>query len=77
MRIGRTQDEEQTLSVVEYFIGQGVVLVVAGLGFASAHRGIGKVHSLVNNQLDRQLRYNADLARALTDAGITVPDQGD
>lgn len=36
---------------------------------------ISDVHALVNNQLDRQLIYNQQLAAALTSAGVAVPPQ--
>lgn len=36
---------------------------------------VGDVHALVNNQLDRQLTYNQQLAAALTSAGVAVPPQ--
>ena len=59
----------------EYLVGQGVILAVALLGFFSTHRGVTKVHRLVNNQLDRQLLYNQQLAAALTRGGLAVPPQ--
>jgi hypothetical protein len=55
--------------------GQAVILAAAVLGFWSTRRGVTKVHHLVNNQLDRQLRYNQELAATLTRAGIDVPPQ--
>jgi hypothetical protein len=58
-------------------LGQGVILAVAVLGFLSTRRGVIKVHKLVNNQLDRQLRYNQELAATLTRAGVAVPPQED
>jgi hypothetical protein len=36
---------------------------------------VAGVHTLVNNQLDRQLQYNGQLAAALTAAGQDVPQQ--
>jgi uncharacterized iron-regulated membrane protein len=36
---------------------------------------VSDVHTLVNNQLDRQLTYNQQLAAALTGAGVAVPQQ--
>lgn len=36
---------------------------------------VSDVHTLVNNQLDRQLTYNQQLAAALTGAGVAVPEQ--
>jgi hypothetical protein len=56
-------------------LGQGVILAVAVLGFLSTRRGVTKVHKLVNNQLDRQLTYNQQLAATLTKAGVPVPPQ--
>jgi len=56
-------------------LGQGVILAVAILGFLSTRRGVTKVHKLVNNQLDRQLTYNQQLAATLTKAGVPVPPQ--
>jgi hypothetical protein len=55
--------------------GQAVVLVGAVLGYLATRRKVEKVHRLVNNQLDRQLRYNQQLAEAMRKAGIQVPPQ--
>lgn len=64
--------------------GQAVILVSAVLGYLSARRKISgvdsklsNVHALVNNQLDRQLRYNGQLAATLTENGVPVPQQED
>jgi hypothetical protein len=55
--------------------GQVVILAAAVIGFWSTRRGVVKVHKLVNNQLDRQLRYNQELAATLVRAGVPVPPQ--
>jgi hypothetical protein len=56
-------------------VSDAVVLAAAVLGYLSTRRKVGEVHSLVNNQLDRQLTYNGKLAAALTAAGEPVPEQ--
>jgi hypothetical protein len=56
-------------------LGQVVIVVVAVLGWLSTRRKVTEVHMLVNNQLDRQLKYNQELAAALTLAGVAVPPQ--
>jgi hypothetical protein len=38
---------------------------------------VAQVHTLVNNQLDQQLRRNDQLTRALTAGGVTVPSVAD
>ena len=58
----------------------GLVTAVTGLLALFRRQGqlgtqVGQVHALVNNQLDRQLTYNQQLAAALTAAGVTVPQQ--
>jgi hypothetical protein len=65
------------MSVWVTVLGQGVILAVAVLGFLSTRQGVRKVHKLVNNQLDRQLLYNQQLAATLTKAGVPVPPQED
>jgi hypothetical protein len=71
----------------EYLTGQGVIVIGLVLGFLSNRRGVQNVksdvhdvrtdvagvHTLVNNQLDRQLDRNAQLTRTLTGAGVDVP----
>jgi hypothetical protein len=63
-------------------VSSATALIVALTGLITAIGGIlallvqvRRVHQLVNNQLDRQLSYNGQLARALTSAGIPVPRQ--
>jgi hypothetical protein len=63
-------------------LGQAVILIVAVLGYLSTRAKVQKVHvlaekteKLVNNQLDRQLLYNQQLAATLTEAGVVVPPQ--
>ena len=51
----------------------GVIALFRRVGGVSAR--VGEVHTLVNNQLDRQLRYSQELTAALTRAGVTVPEQ--
>ena len=65
---------------LEYIIGQAVVLILGILGYLASRRAtagvksdVKDVHSLVNNQLDRQLDRNAQLTRTLTGAGVDVP----
>jgi sensor domain CHASE-containing protein len=65
---------------LDYIIGQAVVLILGVLGYLSNRRAtagvksdVKDVHSLVNNQLDRQLDRNAQLTRTLTGAGVDVP----
>jgi hypothetical protein len=62
--------------------GQAVTLIAAILGYLSTrnkvHRvdsKVSDVHKLVNNQLDRQLKYNGQLAATLTASGVPVPAQ--
>jgi hypothetical protein len=55
--------------------GQVVILAAAVIGYLATRRSVKGVHRLVNNQLDRQLRYNQELAAALTLAGVAVPPQ--
>lgn len=62
--------------------GQLVILIAAVLGYLSTRKKVGDVHGLaqkteklVNNQLDRQLRYNGQLAAALRVSGVPVPEQ--
>jgi hypothetical protein len=55
--------------------GQAVILAAAVIGYLATRRSVTKVHKLVNNQLDRQLRYNQELAAALVRAGLPVPPQ--
>ena len=50
-------------------------LITAAGGFITVLIKIGAVHTLVNNQLDRQLRYSQELTAALTRAGVAVPEQ--
>jgi hypothetical protein len=63
-------------------MSSATALIIAVTGLITALGGIlalylqgRKTHALVNNQLDRQLTYNGKLARALTAAGIPVPEQ--
>jgi hypothetical protein len=56
-------------------LGQVVIVIVAVLGWLSTRRKVTEIHMLVNNQLDRQLKYNQELAAALTAAGQPVPPQ--
>jgi hypothetical protein len=56
-------------------LGQVVIVIVAVLGWLSTRKKVTEVHMLVNNQLDRQLRYNQQLSRALTASGTEVPVQ--
>jgi hypothetical protein len=56
-------------------LGQVVIVIVAVLGWLSTRKKVTEVHMLVNNQLDRQLKYNQELAAALTAAGQPVPPQ--
>jgi hypothetical protein len=60
-------------STSEFLISQGIVLLGVILGFLANRRGIRNVHTLVNNQLDRQLDRNAQLTRTLTASGVDVP----
>jgi hypothetical protein len=62
--------------------GQAVIVAVAVLGWLSTRQKVEKVHrlatkteKLVNNQLDRQLKYNQELSAALIAAGVAVPQQ--
>jgi hypothetical protein len=55
--------------------GQGVTLAGAILGYLAQKRGIQKVETKVNNQLDRQMKYNQDLTGVLIEKGIPVPKQ--
>lgn len=51
----------------------GVIALFRRVGGVSDK--VDTVHGLVNNQLDRQLKYNQQLAGALTAAGQAVPEQ--
>jgi outer membrane murein-binding lipoprotein Lpp len=69
--------------------GQAVILAAAVLGYLSTRKKVdgvsgrvGEVHQLaakteklVNNQLDRQMIYNQQMAAALVANHIPVPEQ--
>jgi UPF0716 family protein affecting phage T7 exclusion len=75
------------MSGVDGLITAVSALVLAVTGLLGAWRGllpllresrkqtqaIGEVHTLVNNQLDRQLVRNEQLTKALTAGGVDVP----
>jgi hypothetical protein len=70
------------VQVILTLTGDAVILATAVPGYLSlrgrgekTHRLAQKTEKLVNNQLDRQLSYNGQLASALTDAGQPVPEQ--
>lgn len=60
-------------SVIALFRKVGTV----GGQVADVSGRVDTVHGLVNNQLDRQLKYNQQMAAALTRAGQPVPEQED
>jgi hypothetical protein len=61
-------------SGTEFLIGQGVIVVIAVLGFLSNRRGIGKVHTLVNDRSQKQDLRIEQLTHSLTESGTDVPD---
>jgi hypothetical protein len=63
-------------------MSSATALIIALTGLVTAIGGIlalylqgRRTHTLVNNQLDRQLIYNQQLAATLVKAGLAVPEQ--
>lgn len=59
----------------EYLVGQAVIVTVAVLGYLGTRSKLREVHTAVNGNLDEQLKRVEQLADALRDAGVMVPDR--